>query len=138
MSLEFSQTYATNVFPFIKPKEMNKPIPPDVLMDAARTFALPQIKIINPLMVICLGIATFNAIRAASVEERSGDTKPLKWNEYERAIGQTKSGSILCLHGKTAIRAVTHLGAKGRIRREDKIEDEWQSAAERLKILRDG
>jgi len=60
--LTLSDVYCTNLFPFIKLGPMNAPIPQRDLMRAARDFALPQIRIVNPELVICLGKNTFNAV----------------------------------------------------------------------------
>lgn len=57
--------YGTNLFPFIKLGNMSAPIPQADLVRAASQFALPQILIVNPKLVICLGLATFNALRKA-------------------------------------------------------------------------
>lgn len=57
--------YATNLFPFIKPKHMGHAIPRCDLVRAAVEFGLPQIEIVRPRLVICLGLATFNALREA-------------------------------------------------------------------------
>src|SRR6266446_4493962 len=54
-SLELRDTYATNLVPFIKPGKMNANIDRRVMIDAAREFGLPQIKIVQPKLVICLG-----------------------------------------------------------------------------------
>lgn len=58
--------YGTNLFPFIKPKGMSQPVPHSDLVKAAVDFALPQIRIVQPAVVVCLGLATFNALRSAS------------------------------------------------------------------------
>jgi hypothetical protein len=57
--------YATNLFPFIKYGSISSPIPQSDLVRAAIDFALPQIKIVCPKLVVCLGIATFSAMRRA-------------------------------------------------------------------------
>lgn len=57
--------YATNLFPFIKLGYLSTNIPLYDLVRAAQEFALPQIKIVCPKLVVCLGGATFNAIRRA-------------------------------------------------------------------------
>jgi len=57
--------YGTNLFPFIKLGPMNAPIPQRDLIRAASEFALPQIRIVNPKLVICLGCKTFDALRRA-------------------------------------------------------------------------
>lgn len=64
--LELRDTYATNLFPFVKPGAMNAKIPATDLQRAAREFALPQIRIIRPVLAVCLGIATYNAIAVAA------------------------------------------------------------------------
>jgi hypothetical protein len=63
--LSISDIYATNVFPFVKLGGMSDRIPFADLIRAARQFALPQIEIVNPRLVICLGMDTFNALRVA-------------------------------------------------------------------------
>jgi hypothetical protein len=65
--------YATNLFPFIKPKGMSEPIPQSDLVKAAQVFALPQIRIVCPRLIICLGLVTFNALREASGMALSSD-----------------------------------------------------------------
>ncbi|TYL76750.1 hypothetical protein [Bradyrhizobium cytisi] len=64
-SLSFSETYATDVFVFIKPGDMGTNIPkPDMLYCACK-YTFPQIDQVQPVMAICLGAATFNSLREA-------------------------------------------------------------------------
>jgi uracil-DNA glycosylase len=63
--LTLDHTYATNLFPFIKPGALNAPIPARAVMRAAREFAIPQMEIVRPRLLICLGLLTGNAIRRA-------------------------------------------------------------------------
>jgi restriction system protein len=63
--VELEGVYATNLFPFIKKGGMSSSIPMGDLIRAAKEFALPQIRIVRPKLVICLGLNTFNAIRIA-------------------------------------------------------------------------
>jgi uracil-DNA glycosylase len=63
--LELEDTYATNLFPFIKGGLASARIPFKDLQRAAVDFAIPQIEIVKPKIVICLGKNTFNAIRVA-------------------------------------------------------------------------
>jgi uracil-DNA glycosylase len=44
---------------------MGTSIPRRDLVRAAHAFALPQITIVRPKLVICLGLVTFNALREA-------------------------------------------------------------------------
>ena len=62
--------YATNLFPFIKTGNMSGSIAKHDLIRAAREFALPQIRIVQPRLVICLGLETFNSIREACGMQR--------------------------------------------------------------------
>jgi uracil-DNA glycosylase len=62
--------FATNLFPFIKPGDMGTTIPRRDLVRAAEEFALPQIRIVQPRLVICLGLNTYNALREACQESR--------------------------------------------------------------------
>jgi len=61
--LALQDTYATNLFPFVKRRGMSSSIPKSDLIRAADEFAMPQITIVNPKLVICLGKETFNALR---------------------------------------------------------------------------
>jgi hypothetical protein len=61
--LTLPDVYGTNLFPFVKAGEMTGEIREKDMVLAARQFALPQIRIVNPKLVICLGLATFNALR---------------------------------------------------------------------------
>jgi restriction system protein len=63
--VELADVYATNLFPFIKKGGMSSSIPMRDLIAAAKEFALPQIQIVRPKLVVCLGLNTFNAIRVA-------------------------------------------------------------------------
>ena len=49
----------------VKHGGISNKIPHPILLRAAQEYALPQIKIVQPSLVICLGLATANAIRAA-------------------------------------------------------------------------
>jgi uracil-DNA glycosylase len=64
--IKLSQTYGTNLFPFIKPGPMNAGIPQRLMDRAAIEYGLPQIEIIKPKLVICFGKSTFNALRTSA------------------------------------------------------------------------
>jgi len=63
--LQISDTYGTNLFPYIKAVTKDAKIPQKDLVLAAKKFALPQREIVKPKLVICFGKDTFNAIRKA-------------------------------------------------------------------------
>ena len=64
LGLELADTYATNLFPFIKPGDASAAIPMKVLNRAAREFAVPQIQIVEPTLVVCLSFVTFKALQS--------------------------------------------------------------------------
>ena len=70
LNVSLAETFATNLFPFIKPGDMGHTIPRRDLVRAAVEFALPQVRIIQPRLVICLGLQTYNALREACGEPR--------------------------------------------------------------------
>ncbi|OOG56184.1 hypothetical protein [Rhodanobacter sp. C03] len=65
LGMEFHETYTTNLFPYIKGGGLSSRIPFVDLVFAAEEFAIPQIRIVAPRLVVCLGKNTFNALRVA-------------------------------------------------------------------------
>lgn len=65
------ETFASNLFPFIKLKSMKAKIPMKHLVLAAEEFALPQITIVAPRLVVALGLDCFNSIRRVLEKEPS-------------------------------------------------------------------
>ena len=63
--LKFQDVYATNAFVHVKNGGMSGQIPTSVFNDSINTYLIPQIKIINPKIVVCLGAQTFNGLRKA-------------------------------------------------------------------------
>lgn len=63
--IALANVYGTNLFPLVKPGGVNSRIPQPDLIRAAREFALPQIAIVSPRLVVCLGLVTFEALRQA-------------------------------------------------------------------------
>jgi hypothetical protein len=70
LNLDLQDTYATNLMPFIKQGGMSASIPMKVLVNAATEFALPQVKIVQPKIVVCFGLQAFNATRRACSEQK--------------------------------------------------------------------
>ena len=66
LGLRISETYATNLFPFIKPGGMSSSILFRDLRDAARNYAIPQISILDPVLVVALGLVVYNSIATES------------------------------------------------------------------------
>jgi len=111
-----ADVYGTNLFPFIKPGNMSAPIPMEHMVQAAREFGLPQIRIVRPRMVICLGLATFTALQQACGINTSGD--------FPAAIASPfdfEGARIWCQ---------AHTGARGQNNRNkdgvDRVSQDWQ------------
>lgn len=68
LNLRLDETYATNLFPFIKPGGMSATIPARDLRQAALEFGLPQVEIVNPRIVVALGRNVSNALDGAGIE----------------------------------------------------------------------
>jgi restriction system protein len=93
------ELYITNLFVFVKPGGISSAIPKRDMDYCVKNYAIPQIDIICPKLVICLGANTYNSLRTFLGE------KPIKLSEiiHEPAIR----------HGKSKIYGVSHTGARG-------------------------
>ena len=60
-----SDVYATNLFPFVKRGGMSASIPRSHLLRAVREFTIPEITIVQPRLVVCLGSSVFRAMHEA-------------------------------------------------------------------------
>jgi hypothetical protein len=102
----FCDTYATDLYPFVKPGSMTTPIHTRHLSYAAASYAIPQIDIIRPKVVICLGVEVFRVlhrliqganqapIRQANMPQRHFDYyPPNNRNVPVRIFGTTHPGS---------------------------------------------
>lgn len=112
---ELNQVYGTNLFPFIKRGNLSASISAKDFERAAREFAVPQIDIVKPRLVICLGLNTFNTLR------RVLGASPLK--NLTEALEQPFS------YGATRIWCQAHTGQLGRNNRNrggvDRVSRDW-------------
>ncbi len=117
--LNRAECYLTNLFPFIKPGSASAGIPLKDLAASARRFTLPEVKIVSPRLVICLGLRTFIALmRAASIE---GSPK------MDLAVKSPFEFANAMVH------CVAHTGAFGMNNRgPDQAERVWQQLAASL------
>ena len=108
--------YATNLFPFLRVRQVHFAD----LVRAANAFVLPQIQIVQPRLVICLGLDTFNALRVACGLKRSKNL----------TIAAASSFTI----DTVQIWSQAHPGYFGRMTRnknkETQVEDDWNAMAE--------
>jgi len=90
--LNFSDTYATNAFVFVKEGNMSAKIAKKFLRESIKDFLLPQREIVKPKMIICLGAETYNAVR-----QENG------YSEIKLSSGQANCFGIygrICLRGE--------------------------------------
>ena len=128
--LGLGEAFATNLFPFVKHGGISSYIRVADLVAAAKQFAIPQVEIVQPILAICLGLATFNAMRRAAglAVVRNLDTG---------------IGSPFRL-GSTEAWCQSHPGALGRINRNrggvDRVFSDWQAMARAYnkRLLRTG
>jgi restriction system protein len=125
MGLKFSDTYATNAFPFIKYGAKNAGIPFKDLVRYAKTYTLPQIEIVSPRIAICLGKKTFDAVRSAAGLGRI---------EGDEAVFPGPHTRI----GSAEVYGAPHPSPQGMIRAggKDAAGRIWKMLADRLETLR--
>ena len=123
--VELSNTYATNLFPFVKQGPMNARIPASDMRRAAREFAIPQVEIVSPKIVICLGLPTFRAMQAECGERRSRSIPDALANPF--SLG---SSEVWCQ---------AHTGGLGRATRNrggvDRVTADWRRMKRRFDRL---
>lgn len=122
LNLTVEQTFATNLFPFIKQKGMSTRIPQKLLCKCALEFAVPQIQIVRPKLVIALGEQTYNAMRMA-------------WFGKKRVqLGEAIESPLEL--GSTMVYAQAHTGYWGQLNRNKvangQVDADWKRMAEDL------
>ena len=118
-----AQCYLTNLFPFIKPGGMTARIPRKDLLFCAQTFTLQEVQIVDPPLVICLGMNTFCALRSAAGYSGSWT---LKMGEAVNAPFQI---------GQSHVHCVAHTGARGTNNRgREQVETDWKGLASSLNL----
>lgn len=124
--MDFAQTYATDVLVFIKPGTMTGNVPMPDMLYCAKTYTLPQVRIIRPLMAVCLGAKTFNSLRRALGLSR------LKLNEAHEPSAHT-------IYNGTEIYGVPHTGGLGHANSGgmERVDQIWAQLAARLIELKD-
>lgn len=123
--LEFAQTYATDVLVLIKPGTMTRNVPMRDMLYCAKTYTLPQVRIILPLMAVCLGAKTFNSVR------RALGLPDLKLKEACVPSAHT-------IFNATEIYGVPHTGGLGHANAGgmERVDQIWSGLAARLAGLR--
>ncbi len=115
-----SECYFTNLFPYIKSGGAGATIPMKDLTYCAKVFTLPEIAIVDPRLVVCLGLRTFRGLASAL-----GLRRPPNLNA---AILNPLKGE------KRPIHCVAHPGARGSNNRgKDKVDEDWKRLADLLR-----
>lgn len=99
---------------------MNASIPSKDLLKAAQQFTLPMINIIQPKLVICLGLDTFNTLRKACGHKKLDNLSQAIENSFE-----FENSRIVCQ---------AHTGQLGRNNRNrggvDRVNGDWERLLE--------
>lgn len=106
---DLSEAYATTLFPFIRRGD----IPYLDLERAAFEFGIPQLKIIAPKLVICLGLETFNVLRRIQRLDRVRD------------LAEGINQSFRFHNADVCVQA--HTGFYGKMKRRSGIDEDWRS-----------
>jgi hypothetical protein len=122
--LTWEQTYATNVSVFIKQGGISAKVEMSLLESCAEKYTVPQIRIVKPLMAICLGADTFNSVRGALGKPRIRLRDAIKLNEY-------------VVENETEIYGVPHAGGLGMASFGGRasVEHIWRQLATRFRQL---
>lgn len=91
-NIKFKDTYSTDAFVFIKPGNMGTKIHHHDMYLSAREYVMPQIDIIKPKTVICIGGSTHTALRKIfglpyKAVKSSLDDEPIVYNKTKIIVG---------------------------------------------------
>lgn len=136
-NLPIQLTYATNLFTFVKSGEISNDIPRKDMVWAAKKFARPQIEIIRPKIVICCGLATFNAMREAyDLPPAPNMTAAMDDVVVDGLIHRAMS-PIFVADDTTTIWCQAHPGQQGQnLRGAEQVSADWQRMAQLYRWLR--
>jgi len=114
--LNRAECYLTNVFPLIKLGEASAPIRPKDMVVTAQRFTLPEIQIVSPYLVICLGRSTFLALMRATGRNGSPNMVQAVNSPFKFA--------------DSMVHCVAHTGARGMNNRgRSQVDKDWQQLA---------
>lgn len=115
-----TDTYATNVFPFVKHGPMSARIDSAILLKAASEFAVRQIEIVAPRFAVCLGKVAFGALASAAGRPRA------------QSLNDAISSPFML--GKTKVWCQSHTGQMGVNNRGgiENISKDWAAMAEQF------
>ena len=117
------EVYITNLFVFVKPGDLSASIPRGDMDYCVKTYAIPQIDIISPKLVICLGASTYNSLR------RSLGEKPVKLAKGLEEPAIRRGNSKIYGVSHTGGRGVSNAGGMGAVR------SQWETLSKIYKSL---
>ena len=128
LGVELEEVFATNLFPFVKSGNLSTAIPAKLMQRAAKEFCIPQIEIVNPKIVICMGTTTFNAIRQS---KGLPNVKNMQDGFEHPFMDKDKDTEYWCQ---------AHPGSLGRINRQyrggpTRVDMDWADMAKRHREL---
>lgn len=125
-SLELRDCFGTNLFPFIKQGSLKVDIPTADMTRAAVEYALPQIEIVRPRLVVCLGLSTFGALQRATGRKPSAS--------MDAAIAAPFD------HGVSRVWCQAHPGQQGQNMRnrgnKNRTDDDWRRMTAAVALTR--
>jgi restriction system protein len=120
LAITFNATFATNVFPFVKAGGMSASIGSRPLLYSCEEYLVPQIAIVEPRLVICLGKAAYGSLRAVAGLNRVGGLDDMIASPFKI--------------GRSAIVGVAHTGQLGTNGRGvARVDQDWRALAKYLK-----
>ena len=120
--VQFSDVYATNVFPLIKPGNSSASIPAGDIDWATREFLVPQIEAILPKLIICLGVTVVRRLRKHVQLPMGANLQGLIEDPFDFLDAR--------------VEVVAHTGALGMNGRgRQQVEKDWQRLSERYQHL---
>jgi uracil-DNA glycosylase len=135
-NISIQQTYATNLFPFVKSGDISNDIIKKHMVWAAKKFARAQIEIVKPKIVICCGLATFNAMREAYDLPSANNMTAAMGDVASSERLQPPMSPFFVTHDTTTIWCQAHPSQQGQnMRGANNIEADWQKMAQLYRWL---
>ena len=120
-NLRFQDVFITNLFPFIKKGNVSASIRQSDFNRAFEEFCWPQIKIVQPKLVVCLGSAVYYTF---------AKNLPSPKGSRNYAVGDSLETAGITIYYQC------HPGARGMKRRgRDKVFDDWMSMKKKVSFM---
>jgi hypothetical protein len=107
--MRFEDVYATNAFVYIKPGRISSSIPTEDLLYSIKRYTLEEIRIVRPVMIICIGLITYRAVRAAI-------GNPCKYKNFQDFLPINYCGALVYASYHTGSWGTKAAGGEGKMR----------------------